>query len=88
MTFSLVWVLEDIQTWHDISHMDAELLIHISEARLLGKMSVFHDTENITHLKERSITVITSPWFKRSGCCKTSPLTRVGFTELKLVKMT
>lgn len=41
-----------------------------------------------THLKERSIMVITSPCFKRSDCCKTSPLTRVGFAELKLVKMT
>lgn len=41
-----------------------------------------------THLKERSIMVITSPCFKRSDCFKTSPLTFVGFAELKLVKIT
>lgn len=43
---------------------------------------------NVTHLKERSIMVITSPCFRRSDCCNTSPFTEVGLTELKFVKMT
>lgn len=32
--------------------------------------------------------VITSPCFKRSDCWKVSPLTRVGFTELRFVNIT
>lgn len=41
----------------------------------------------VTYLKERSIIVIRSPCFRRSDCCRISPLMRVGFTELRLVKM-
>lgn len=43
---------------------------------------------SVSHLKERSITVITSPCFRRSDCCNTSPFTEVGLTELRFVKIT
>lgn len=46
-----------------------------------------YNDKNQTHLKERSMIVMRSPCFNRSDWLRTCPLICVGFTELKLVKM-
>lgn len=54
---------------------------------LYSKNDVQHLLLLKMYLKERSMIVMRSPCFKRSDCCSASPLISVGFTELKLVKM-